>query len=67
MPIRRATSASSTSGPPIMLDMYEQPYHMDYGAAPARYVDIYMEAIRWDNAVKLYEQYGREAKKRRRL
>ena len=50
-----------------MLDMYEQPYHMDYGAAPARYVDIYMEAIRWDNAVKLYEQYGREAKKRRRL
>ena len=33
----------------------------------AVYVDIYMEAIRWDNAVKLYEQYGREAKKRRRL
>jgi len=29
--------------------------------------DIYMEAIRWDNAAKLYEQYGREAKKRRRL
>jgi Fe-Mn family superoxide dismutase len=30
------------------------------GAAP-RYVDIYMEGIRWDNAVKLYEQYSREA------
>jgi Fe-Mn family superoxide dismutase len=24
-------------------------------------VDIYMEAIRWDNATKLYEQYSREA------
>ena len=28
--------------------------------AGARYVDVYMEAIRWDNAAKLYEQYSRE-------
>jgi len=34
---------------------------MDYGAAAAKYVDIYVEAIRWDNAVKLYEQYSRGA------
>ena len=27
----------------------------------ARYVDVYMEAIRWDNAARLYEQYSREA------
>ena len=40
-----------------MLDMYEHAYHMDYGAAAARYVDVYMEAIRWDNPAKLYEQY----------
>jgi Fe-Mn family superoxide dismutase len=33
---------------------------MDYGAAAARYVDVYMEAIRWDSASKLYEQYSRE-------
>lgn len=26
---------------------------MDYGAAAARYVDIYTEAIGWDNAAKL--------------
>ena len=26
----------------------------------ARYVDVYLEAIRWDNAAKLYEQYSRE-------
>jgi hypothetical protein len=33
----------------------------DYGAAAARYVDVFMEAIRWDNAMKLFEQYGRES------
>jgi Fe-Mn family superoxide dismutase len=37
---------------------------MDYAAA-ARYVDVYMEAIRWDNAAKLYEQYGRDLERRR--
>src|SRR6516225_2923155 len=61
------TTTLAGGRPVLVLDMYEHAYHMDYGAAPARYVDIYMEAIRWDNAVKLYEQYGREAKKRRRL
>ena len=33
---------------------------MDYGAAAARYVDVFMEAIRWDNAVKLYDRYSRD-------
>ncbi|MCC8953510.1 superoxide dismutase [Bradyrhizobium sp. Pear77] len=51
-----------TGGRPVLvLDMYERAYHMDYGAAAARYVDVYLEAIRWDNAAKLYEQYSREA------
>src|SRR3984893_9477993 len=47
--------------PVLVLDMYEHAYHMDYGAAAARYVDIYMEAIRWDNAAKLYDQYSHES------
>jgi len=34
---------------------------MDYGAAAARYVDVFMEAIRWDNAVRLFELYNRES------
>jgi Fe-Mn family superoxide dismutase len=45
----------------MVLDMYEHAYHMDYGAAAAKYVDVFMEAIRWDNAVKLYERYSRES------
>jgi Fe-Mn family superoxide dismutase len=48
--------------PVLVLDMYEHAYHMDFGAAAARYVDVYMEAIRWDNAAKLHEQYRREGR-----
>ena len=55
------TTTLAGGRPVLVLDMYEHAYHMDYGAAAARYVDVYMEAIRWDNAVRLYEQYSREA------
>jgi Fe-Mn family superoxide dismutase len=55
------TTTLAGGRPVLVLDMYEHAYHMDYGAAAARYVDIYMEAIKWDNAAKLYDQYSREA------
>jgi Fe-Mn family superoxide dismutase len=54
------TTTLAGGRPVLVLDMYEHAYHMDYGAAAARYVDIYMEAIKWDNATKLFEQYSRE-------
>ena len=47
--------------PVLVLDMYEHAYHMDFGAKAAAYVDAYMDAIRWENAAKLYERYSREA------
>src|ERR1700722_19449816 len=53
------TTTLAGGRPVLVLDMYEHAYHMDYGAAAAKYVDIYMEAIKWDNAVKLYDQYSR--------
>jgi superoxide dismutase, Fe-Mn family len=55
------TTTLAGGRPVLVLDMYEHAYHMDYGAAAAKYVDIYMEAIKWDNAGKLYDQYSREA------
>jgi Fe-Mn family superoxide dismutase len=55
------TTTLAGGRPVLVLDMYEHAYHMDYGAAAARYVDVYMEAIKWDNAAKLYEQYSRQA------
>jgi Fe-Mn family superoxide dismutase len=33
---------------------------MDYGAKAGAYVDAFMEAINWDNAVKLYDRVSRE-------
>jgi Fe-Mn family superoxide dismutase len=51
------TTTLAGGRPVLVLDMYEHAYHMDYGAAAAKYVDAYMEAIRWDDAVKLYDQY----------
>jgi superoxide dismutase len=55
------TTTIAGGRPVLVLDMYEHAYHMDYGAAAALYVDVYMDAIRWDNATKLYEQYARES------
>ena len=55
------TTTLAGGRPVLVLDMYEHAYHMDYGAAAAKYVDIYMEAIKWDNAASLYEHYSRQA------
>lgn len=42
-------------GVPILaLDMYEHSYHIDYGARAATYVDTFMQAIRWENADRLF-------------
>jgi Fe-Mn family superoxide dismutase len=54
------TTALAGGRPVLVLDMYEHAYQMDYGAAAARYVDVFMEAIRWDNAMKLYDQYSQQ-------
>jgi superoxide dismutase, Fe-Mn family len=46
---------SLAGGTPILaLDMYEHSYHLDYGAAAAKYVDAFMENIRWSNVAALY-------------
>jgi Fe-Mn family superoxide dismutase len=55
------TTTLAGGRPVLVLDMYEHAYHMDYGAAAAKYVDVFMEAIRWDNAVQLYDRYSRES------
>jgi Fe-Mn family superoxide dismutase len=55
------TTTLAGGRPLLVLDMYEHAYHMDYGAAAARYVDVFMEAICLDSAVKLYDQFSREA------
>ena len=55
-------SNAVAGGRPILaLDMYEHAYHMDYGASAGGYVDAYMQAINWNNAATLFDQYSRQS------
>ena len=50
------------NGRPILaLDMYEHAYAMDYGAAAAKYVDAFMQGIRWDTVASHFETYSKQA------
>ena len=44
--------------PILALDMHDHSYHMDYGAAAAKYVDAFMENIHWDHVSRLHEQHA---------
>ena len=42
-------SQSAVMGTPLLvLDLYEHAYHMDFGAAAARYVDAFFVNVQWD-------------------
>lgn len=53
------THSVAGATPILALDMYEHSYHMDYGAAAAKYVDAFMENIRWENVSRLHHEYAR--------
>lgn len=42
--------------PLLAMDMYEHAYAIDYGADAAKYVDAFMQAIKWTNAERLYRE-----------
>lgn len=44
------------SFPLLVLDMYEHAYHMDYGAAAARYIDAFMQNISWEEVNRRVEE-----------
>jgi Fe-Mn family superoxide dismutase len=50
------THALAGGVPILALDMYEHAYHLDFGAAAARYVDAFMDNIDWD---RVYGRYQR--------
>jgi superoxide dismutase, Fe-Mn family len=41
------TNGPAASIPLLVLDMYEHAFHMDYGAAAAKYVDAFMRNVDW--------------------
>jgi superoxide dismutase, Fe-Mn family len=40
------------TAPLLVMDMYEHAYHMDYGAAAARYIDAFFANIQWEAVAK---------------
>jgi len=53
------THGLAGSSPVLALDMYEHSYHLDYGAAAAKYVDAFMENIRWEHVSQLHHKHAR--------
>lgn len=42
--------------PLLVLDMYEHSYHLDYGAAAARYIDAFFQNVNWSEVNRRLER-----------
>ena len=42
--------------PLLVLDMYEHAFHIDYGAAAAKYVDAFMANVQWEEVERRYRR-----------
>jgi len=51
--------------PLLVLDMYEHSYHMDYGAAAAKYVQAFMQSVDWEVVDRRYQSALQHAAQRR--
>jgi Fe-Mn family superoxide dismutase len=47
--------------PLLALDMYEHSYHMDYGAAAAKYVDAFMRNVNWEEVNRRFSKRSQVA------
>jgi Fe-Mn family superoxide dismutase len=50
------TQALAFGAPLLVLDMYEHAYHIDFGAAAAKYVDAFFANINWDEVSRRHER-----------
>jgi len=42
------TQSIAFGQPLLVMDMYEHSYHIDYGAAAAKYIDAFFQNVQWD-------------------
>ena len=50
-------SMAPAGGVPLLaMDMYEHAYAADYGADTSKYIEAFMQAIKWTNAERLYRE-----------
>jgi Fe-Mn family superoxide dismutase len=53
---------NATTGVPLLaLDMYEHSYHIDYGTAARRYVEVFMSNTDWEVVDQRYQRALRMA------
>jgi len=50
------TQNAAAAVPLLVLDMYEHAYHMDYGAAAAKYIDAFFANIQWEEVNRRVER-----------
>jgi len=50
-----------TGLPLLVLDMYEHAFHMDYGAAAAKYIEAFMQNVNWEEVNRRYTAANRFA------
>jgi Fe-Mn family superoxide dismutase len=55
------TQSVAFGQPLLVMDMYEHSYHLDYGAAAAKYVDAFFQNINWDEVNRRIEAAERAA------
>lgn len=55
------TQALALGHPLLVLDMYEHAFHIDYGAAAAKYVDAFFDNVRWEQVAQRLERAQKAA------
>ena len=50
-----------TGLPLLVLDMYEHAFHLDYGAAAAKYIEAFMQNVKWETVDRRYTAAQRAA------
>lgn len=50
----------ASTAPLLVIDMYEHSYHMDYGAATARYIDAFFDNVNWETVLSRVEEVRAE-------
>jgi Fe-Mn family superoxide dismutase len=48
--------ALSSALPLLVMDMYEHSYQMDFGAAAARYIEVFYDNVNWDEVNRRFER-----------
>jgi Fe-Mn family superoxide dismutase len=55
------TQTQATSVPLLVMDMYEHAYHIDFGAAAARYIDAFFDNVKWEEVEARFARAQRAA------